>query len=132
MGMAECAAHEGNLSQAQELLSWMCSILSGLRIPGKVSYLDRAEVILLSRQARYSNAAGDMATAEGYLRRAAGLAGGLMHRRNMVWKIYASAIRQSRFLFTTALAARRFKVWKTVCCMAGNLTPLHYRSYGGK
>lgn len=63
MGMAECAAHEGNLSQAQELLSWMCSILSGLRIPGKVSYLDRAEVILLSRQARYSNAAGDMATA---------------------------------------------------------------------
>ena len=27
IGMAECAAHEGNLSQAQELLSWMCSIL---------------------------------------------------------------------------------------------------------
>lgn len=74
IGMAECAAHEGNLSQAQELLSWMRSILSGLRIPGKVSYLDRAEVILLSRQARYSNAAGDMAAAEGYLRRAADLA----------------------------------------------------------
>ena len=52
----------------------MRSILSGLRIPGKVSYLDRAEVILLGRQARYSNAAGDMAAAEGYLRRAAGLA----------------------------------------------------------
>lgn len=74
MGMAEVSSHEGKLSEARELLSWMCSILSGLRIPGKVSYLDRAEVILLSRQAHYSNAAGDMAAAETYLRRAAGLA----------------------------------------------------------
>lgn len=74
MGMAEASAHEGNLSGAREVLSWMRSVLSGLRIPGKVSYLDRAEVILLSRQAHYSNAAGNAAAAEKYLRRAADLA----------------------------------------------------------
>lgn len=52
----------------------MRSILSGLRIPGKVGYLDRAEVVLLSLQARYSDSAGEMTAAENYLRRAAGLA----------------------------------------------------------
>ena len=41
IGMSACAAQTGSPSEAFEVLSWMRQVLDGLKIPGKVCYLDK-------------------------------------------------------------------------------------------
>ena len=45
IGMSACAAQTGSPSEAFEVLSWMRQVLDGLKIPGKVCYLDKSRCI---------------------------------------------------------------------------------------
>lgn len=74
MGMAECAVSTGNVEEAVQLLEWMRQMISGLKVPGKISYMDRAEVVLLSEQMRYYDADGKTDAAVNCLKQAAQIA----------------------------------------------------------
>lgn len=68
--MSACAAQTGSPSEAFEVLSWMRQVLDGLKIPGKVCYLDKADVFLLHLQAQLCADAGDLPAAKDCLQKA--------------------------------------------------------------
>lgn len=70
IGMSACAAQTGGPSEAFEVLSWMRQVLEGLKIPGKVCYLDKADVFLLHLQAQLCADAGDLPAAKDCLQKA--------------------------------------------------------------
>lgn len=71
VGFANCFGNTGDNKSAVEILFWMYNMLDGLKYPGKVSYIDRAQVMLLACCAQVTAEADDLKSAEAYLRRAA-------------------------------------------------------------
>ena len=70
IGMSACAAQTGSPSEVFQVLSWMRQVLEGLKIPGKVCYLDKADVFLLHLQAQLCADAGDLPAAKDCLQKA--------------------------------------------------------------
>ena len=69
IGLSGCFDSKGDSKSAFEVLMWMYGVLEGLKYPGKVTYLDKAEIMLLLGCAQVAAIANDIDKAEEYLRR---------------------------------------------------------------
>lgn len=74
IGLCGCFDSKGDEKQAIEAFLWLYGVLEGLKLPHKVSYLDKMQVILLSGCAQVAAIMNDVETAEEYLRRAVEMA----------------------------------------------------------
>lgn len=70
IGMSACAAQTGSPYEASQMLCWIRQVLDGLKFPGKICYLDKADVFLLYLQAQLCADAGDLPAAKDCLQKA--------------------------------------------------------------
>ncbi|TCL54800.1 transcriptional regulator with XRE-family HTH domain [Kineothrix alysoides] len=74
IGLSGCFDSKGDAKQSIEAFLWLYGVLEGLKLPHKVSYLDKMQVILLSGCAKVAAFINDVETAEEYFRRAVTMA----------------------------------------------------------
>jgi hypothetical protein len=70
MAYANCYGQKDDTDSAAAVLEWAYGFVDGLRIPGRISHLDKDCVMILASRAAVAADAGDFALAESYLRRA--------------------------------------------------------------
>lgn len=71
VGYANCFINTGKPKKAIEVMNWLVETFEGLKEPGKITYLDKLDVTLLSGCAECYDLIKDYEQAENYLRRAA-------------------------------------------------------------
>lgn len=70
VAFANCYGQKEDPEYAASVLEWTYGVIDGLRIPGRISHLDKACVMILALRGIVAVEAGDFALAESYLRRA--------------------------------------------------------------
>ncbi len=74
IGLANCYSFTGDYINALDVLQWMLTIIESLKTSNKISYLDKAEVVLLTGCSHVAAEMKDLGKAEEYLRHAAAIA----------------------------------------------------------
>lgn len=70
MGYANAFVRKGEYRQGMEILQWLLSVDAGLKIPGKTSYLDKTDALVLAACAAIAAMKGEEKEARDYLRQA--------------------------------------------------------------
>ncbi len=74
IGLSGCFDSKGDEKQSIEALLWLYGVLEGLKLPHKVSYLDKMQVILLSGCAQVAAVMDDVEMTKEYLGQAVAMA----------------------------------------------------------